>query len=369
MKVVPARGIAVLLGVLLSSLGRLAAAQVPPPAAEAPTELTVISERGALLSMDGKPVGRLPLPTPLLVPGGAHRFAIERQSRRFESDLLSVPAGRVAELSLTAGTKGTAVAVLSLTPMILLALRPSGQDDALREALRRMILDAVRAEHAVLVPIERVVLLTATQPPNCLARLDCQLAVAQQLEARLVLVIGVPPPAAGISPGGPQPTCAVQGEVFDVGTGQRAGQLELPCGGGEDQVLETTLRLSRRLVSAVASLGKGTVEVTSTVAGARVVLDGRPRGFTPWQGPSLPGAHELIVTKEGAEPFRSTVNVSAAQLVTVAVEFAPPVVVAPPPVTPPPPPATPPPPLAVAPPVVVAPAPRPTPSSRGPRPR
>lgn len=68
------------------------------------------------------------------------------------ADVLTIPAGRIAELSPTAGSEGTAVAVLSLTPLILLAVHGRNLDEANLQALRAAGQEAAQAEHSVLIP-------------------------------------------------------------------------------------------------------------------------------------------------------------------------------------------------------------------------
>jgi hypothetical protein len=126
------------LGVVLGAAQPAAAATESEPAAEAElgTELTVSGPPGAFLRVDDKPVGRLPLEAPLALPAGPHRFLLEHRGLRYESDVLPIPQGRVAELSLSPGNQGTAIAVLSLTPMVLLAVRGGSLDEKQQQALR-----------------------------------------------------------------------------------------------------------------------------------------------------------------------------------------------------------------------------------------
>jgi hypothetical protein len=63
----------------------------------------------------------------------------------------------------------------------------------------------------------------------------------------------------------------------------------------------------------------GTVTVASSEAGATVALDGKPLGTTPLatsRRVSL-GAHHVVITKPGFEPFEKTVTVESAASVTI----------------------------------------------------
>jgi hypothetical protein len=286
------------------------------------TELTVMGDAGAMLSIDGQPMGLLPLPRPLSLPAGLHRFLLTKKGRRYESDVLTLPEGRVVEISLTPGAKGTAIAMLSLTPMILLALRNPVTDEGVLNSLRRAAQEGTRAEHTVLVPAERVALLKSSQAPNCSADLDCQLTVALEVEARTVLVLELP---VGSTLNKGSALCGIHGQLIDVSTGQSAAQAaaEADCPVEVEQQEESIAKLVRQLVREAASVGKGTLVVTTSPSGARIALDGRPRGVTPWQGPSVSGQREVLIEKDGYLPLRKSVTVSAGQSVTLPIELSP----------------------------------------------
>lgn len=336
--------LAAALCLLLAAPRPATAAAEPEPAADRDSgaELTVSGPAGAFLRVDDKPVGHLPIETPFLVTAGPHRFQLERQGRRYQSDLLTLPQGRVAELSLSPGSQGTAIAVLSLTPMVLLAVRCGDLDDKKQQELRAAVQEAVRAEHSVLVPPKTAAAVALRQPPDCLAKPECQLGFAAAAEARLVLRLERPPaaPAAG----GP----CLRGELLDVKTGQSALRDEQACSGGDEQLPDAAQQLSRRLLSGVAKLGRGIVMVTSQPDAAQVFIDGQPRGLTPWEGASLPGLREVVVKKPDYEPQRTQVTVVAEQSMKVQLALTP-IVSEPEPASllPPPPPPPPPPPLIV----------------------
>ncbi|HKB11199.1 MAG TPA: PEGA domain-containing protein [Vicinamibacterales bacterium] len=61
----------------------------------------------------------------------------------------------------------------------------------------------------------------------------------------------------------------------------------------------------------------GTLSVTSTPAGARVAVDGKPRGVTPLELADLaPGRHEVVLTTDDGE-VRRTVTLAAGKTATI----------------------------------------------------
>lgn len=62
----------------------------------------------------------------------------------------------------------------------------------------------------------------------------------------------------------------------------------------------------------------GVVAVNSDVTGAKVTIDGQPRGQVPLTGIVLkPGSHEIVVSREGFEPDKQTIAVRAGKDYTV----------------------------------------------------
>src|SRR5262249_40216990 len=61
----------------------------------------------------------------------------------------------------------------------------------------------------------------------------------------------------------------------------------------------------------------GTLSVTSSPPGARVVVDGRPRGVTPLQLSDLgPGRHDVVLSGDAGE-VRRTITIAAGKTATI----------------------------------------------------
>lgn len=89
------------------------------------TEVRIVAPDGDFLSVDGQLIGRSPLNGTVWLTPGRHRFAIDRNGSRFESDVLNIPEGKTAQVNLSSGNRGAAVVVLSLPPAAMLAFTGS----------------------------------------------------------------------------------------------------------------------------------------------------------------------------------------------------------------------------------------------------
>lgn len=292
--------------------------------------VTVTAPSGMLLIVDERVAGLLPLPGPLLLPSGPHRFRIERRKERFDSDHLSIPEGRLGELRLTPGAKGTAITVLSLTPIALLILRPQNLADASQKAILKSIRDSTRSDSLAYIPEEKLLASVANKSAECLSKLECQIQVAEQTEARAVLVAEpsnakvVAPSEAketGAAPGSGATlpaTCSLHFEYVDVSVGQVTAQgttASTQCGG--QALTDAIIVTMRQLLSESRRTPRGTLVVNSDPQGAHVLIDGIRRGVTPLQRPSLSGSHQILIESDHHLPFQTTVDIQPGQISTV----------------------------------------------------
>lgn len=283
------------------------------------TVLNVISTPGMLLSMDDKIVGTLPLRTPVLLAGGTHRFRIERRSEHYESGTFSIPDGREADLRLTPGTKGTAVATLSLSPISMLVISSGSAQPAVVQNVQKALAEAARKNHLAPLPPSRLALLLSKRTPTCLENADCQFAVAEQAQARSILKARVKLDADRDASTSSAPSrCAVELEYLDVNAGQRVGTASTELTDCEGQPLTDALAtVIQAHQTAADGRSRGMISVSSVPEGAEVRVDGLLRGPTPYLRASFSGMHEILVEKANYQLFRSRVEVTLGQVATV----------------------------------------------------
>jgi hypothetical protein len=297
---------------LLWGLARPVGAQSPPgmatsspttlaPATEAGwAEVIVNGPSGALLAVDGQAVGSLPLLDSLRLSPGPHRFRLERGGQRAESDILTLPASRQAELNLTLAGRSL-VAVLSITPGALLLLAPSlrGEISTLRPAAVR----AAKAEHVVVLSEARQAALLKERPDllRCIDGGDCQQTLARTGEVAYVLRVLTTAEE-------------LQLQLFDLRTCDVAAALAARCMAcTATQRGERLAPLVKRALQQLGMRGRGQLSVSSTPRDALLTLDGRILGRTPLTLEAFVGSHQLALSLPGHAEHRSEVVIEPGQ--------------------------------------------------------
>lgn len=276
-------------------------------------EVLVTAEGGGLLLVDGHLVGALPLPGPVLVEAGPHRFRVEVGSKHYETDELTVPAGRQADLRLSPGARGTAVAVLTLSPVVL--LRVIGAAERLfTAAVLRAAAEAAQREHAVLYPREKTAALFAQRPSRCPDEPVCLTEAAAEAQARALLSLRV------LQEGGRSVLAA---EMVDAPSGDVSAMESMPLPGDEPGRAATIGALVKKVLGSGLLRKRGTLAVGSLPSGASVIVDERVRGTTPLERAALAGRHVLRLELAGHAPYRTEVEVEAGQTASVQAQLAP----------------------------------------------
>ena len=274
------------------------------------SEVRLAAPDGSLLWLDGQLLGRSPLPGPALLSPGQHQFALETEGGRYVSDRFTIPEGRVAQVNLTLGQRGAAIAIVSLPPAVLLVLSGLGSShqSSTTEALRSTVSAAIGKEQSVLVSAERLEPLLRTELPDCLQQPDCQDRIARQAEARSILVLQI---ARSTEPGG-----ATSGlgfiEIFirDVASRQIATQKQLVCDGcSPAQQLDRLGQTIGGMIAEANNRPRTMIAITSNPPGSSVYVDGQLLGSSPVERMSFAGPHSVKVIKDGYESVEQTVEV------------------------------------------------------------
>ena len=137
--------------------------------------------RGALVLVDDRLVGALPLPLPLLVPLGTHKVTVELGAQRVEESL-KILSGQVAQMRVN---QRTGVVVVSLPPAIILLPEGSG-GAAVAKLVTQAMKEAAVKERSAVVSRDQAVA-QAPALAGCLDKLTCQLDLVAQNETPYAL--------------------------------------------------------------------------------------------------------------------------------------------------------------------------------------
>lgn len=282
-------------------------------------ELSVNGPDGAQLFVDGKPAGTLPISENLVLPAGAHRFRLEKGTLKAESDVLSLQGNRHAELNLTM-TGRNLVAVLYITPGLLLHLQPPGLPPELVARLTQAVGAAARQGHAVLISgaKEAALLRRQSELERCLTGGACDALFGQDSDVAYVLSVRLEREPAT------QAISRIGIDLLDVRTNDFSARAAEPVGVARTDALAGQLKqLATRLLQETEQRPRTTLVASSTPEGAQVILDGRLLGKTPLEHEIFVGARSIVIQREGYEPASESVLAEIGQQATIKAELHP----------------------------------------------
>lgn len=264
-------------------------------------EVAVQGEDGAVVRVDDRVAGALPLSAPLLLSIGQHRISIEKERRRAQTRL-KVLINRPVQVRFTLVPP---VALLSSTRAAVLLPEWAGVPEAARQ---RLLLSAGRgAEDArvLVIPEERVAAALsgdkkAPMTAACLEEVACQDRLAAALEAHYALRLRTEATEGGLR---------LSLQVHDLAAGP-AGSSEAscaPCSAAQGE--RAVADLVGRALREVATRPRGAVEVRTEPPGADLSIDGRAVGKTPRRRAAFAGEHEVALALAGHRPYAAKVTV------------------------------------------------------------
>lgn len=285
------------------------------------TEVRIVAPDGDFLSVDGQLIGRSPLVGTVLIAPGRHRFSIENNGTRSESDVLTIPEGRPAQVNLSAGSKGAAIAVLSLPPAAMLTFTgATGIDAPVMESIRRVVGSNMAKEQTILVSAEKIRSLLSSEPADCLEQADCLDRVAEKAEARAVVVVRwkkVDQRLPSI-----QNLVGANVVIRDVATKQLATDARFACDGcSGPQLLDRFGQMVGQMIATANNRPRTMLTVQSTPSGASVFIDGQRIGETPLERMSFAGSHTVKVAKDGYDPVERTLELQLNQSNTIDLQL------------------------------------------------
>lgn len=278
------------------------------------SEVTVSGLGGSFLLVDGRLLGVLPLSRPLLLSPGPHRYRLEAKGTAWESDPLTVPDGRNAELHLTAGGAGSLIAVMTINSLAILSLDASVLSADQKKLVEDSISTVAHSEHTVLLPPEKVAPLVANEPSTCLTSTPCLDRLAKQADVRFELSYSVKAQGSPLQ-------LTIRAELIDIASGLCAATLEDTT--AADALAATTSALTRKLFQKAISHPRGSLHIESTPPQAKVTVDGRVLGHTPLERVTLSGPHQVTLELIDHEPYHANLSVAQGAIAQLSAQLQP----------------------------------------------
>lgn len=275
-------------------------------------EVSIVGERGALVLVDEKVTGMLPLPLPLLLASGEHRITLEVGARRIEGPVKVLP-GRLSELRFNMSSDAV---VSRVVPAVVWIPEFSGVPAAALRQLSQVVEQGVQKQRMSVVP-KGTALAQAPRLADCLEQLDCLDKLATANEADYLLTSAVE--ATGDLAQG---DWTMRLSLVEAVTGDYAVTLTETCKHCTADQASTALDT---LVTKVLREGmvrpRGTLSVISSPPGADVLLTERKLGQTPYQRAAFVGSYAVVVKQSGYKLHTATVVVEEGKKATLKVDL------------------------------------------------
>ena len=253
---------------MTAEIQRLLAKQRPPSG-----KVLVLGDDGAIVRVDGRVVGSLPLVQPLLVsPNDSHTIALEFPEQQIPAQV-TVAAGRFAELRINRGNRAVLLTVLPAY-VVLTEYRDVPQPSTVK--LDEAIELGVQGEKKSVLRRD-VALRQAPELANCLEQLDCQAKLAEKTEVDGLIRLSVENTAART---GGAPSYKLTLQLLDPTVGAIAGQAsrELP----PERATTAMTEMLSQIIGDASLRRRGTITVRSVPDGAEVYAGERLLGKTPF---------------------------------------------------------------------------------------
>jgi hypothetical protein len=274
-------------------------------------EVIVGAPRGTQVQLDGKFVGSVPLSMPLLVQTGRHRVTVNQGRWSAETEV-QVRTARQVEVRFKAGSD---VAVVTLPQAVLYCDSP-GPDAATVEAMTLALETALKRENYALL-LRALALSYARELPACQNARDgaCCEALARRYGVDYLLDVRLKPEGSD---------WRLEAQLRDMQIDDTTGSATPTCPGCTvDKVALKLGETATQLLSQAAARPRGTLEVSSTPAGAELFVGGRRVGVTPYQHAMWAGPYAIELRQPGFRPLQQSVEVGSDKPTQLALSLEP----------------------------------------------
>jgi hypothetical protein len=277
-------------------------------------QLMVLGEAGAVLRVDDRLVGDLPLAQPLLLVPGEHRVTLTYGLKRQESPVL-VQGGRVLEMRLR---RGSGAVLISLLPAVLWVVSDASVPPAAQNLLRDAAEQAARGQQQALLGVEAAL---PQQPAlaGCVQTLRCQRELGRKNEVEFILDTRV---VRGEGAGGG--SWQVETRLWHTQVETAAAQLSKRCDACSPEQVAALLKEATRAVLAEGlARHPGTLVLESTPPAAEVIVDQKVLGLTPFTLTRFGGPVALTVRKAGFAAEQRSIELGEGTSPPLLIELSP----------------------------------------------
>ncbi len=300
-----------------AEIQRLLSKQRPPSG-----KVLVLGDDGAIVRVDGRVVGSLPLVQPLLVsPGDSHIISLEFPEQQVPAQV-NVSAGRFAELRINRATRSTLLTVL---PAYVVLTEYSDVPQPSTIKLDEAIELGVQGEKKSVLKRE-IALKSAPELASCLDQIDCQAKLAEKTEVDGLIRLSVENTAAKT---GGAPSYKLTLQLLDPTVGAIAGQAsrELP----PERAATAIPEMLSQIIGDASLRRRGTINIRTIPEGVEVYAGARLLGKTPLSRATWVGRYELSFRKPGFAPEIANTEVTDGKTSELEVSLKPGVTLPPPP--------------------------------------
>lgn len=273
-----------------------------PPAGR----VTLLADPGALVSVDERIVGSLPLASPLLLSPGDHRLAIEYPSKRLSGQVM-VAAGRQFEVRFD---RSTGTLLVSLLPAILTVSDLATTLPEQKAEISTVIEQSVRSVEQTVLPFEQA-LLSAPHLRDCVGKANCQQLLAQKVDVEYIL-------HASLRRGDKGDGHLLKLTVRHRDIADPAAVVESKC--PRCSPADVVNLLGRTLPSLLVEALKrksSTLSVTTQPVSAEVLSGKNRLGMTPLRRQLWADPIQLAVRAAGYRPVHTEVTLPPTQMLTL----------------------------------------------------
>lgn len=267
-------------------------------------EVTVYGSSGAVVLVDTRVVGVLPLNLPILMSSGSHTVEL-RGTAPAAAAQVTVKVKRHALITFVSSPSGQLLPLIKESPAVLLLPLPDSLPQPVSAAVRQAVQQGLVADNkAVLIARDATVavLRRIPAPATCMAAEACLASLLARVNASYAVRVNLEP-GSGQSIGGGSAAYHLAVQLF-AGSSEEWSRVEVAgCDGCSlERAMESLREQTSQLMQQALNQAFGSLVITTQPAGASVTIKGRLRGTTPYEREVPVGSYMVSLAKRGYTP-------------------------------------------------------------------